>query len=629
MTWEEQWSDPETVAKWLRPSVWVEEVCAGLSPPLRGLDLGCGPGRHTVFLASRGFEAWGAELTQAGAQLCRDALRRSGLRGSVVRSNMSNLPFGAETFDLVVAYNVIYHTTRRGMREVIEEIARILRPGGRFLVTLKTPEEWVYGQGEEIEPDTFLRDRKGLPIHFCREAEIPGLFDGFDLVSKRYLARTKEIPGKGERRLARWLLVLRKPGPVPASGNGGPRRATESPLSPEEARAREVGLVLARLEDRKEVAGRLATALGTPSLADKKFGIAWKKVRRDEGRIEALLRPRREEKPLVYVRWPEERRAGAPGRLGWDDGMLFQLFPQDEALPGLAAALDEERISRWIRSLGRDPGSAVRARVLRYKPGKRCVVEYEPVDGGKGWVGKVYPADLGAQVFRKWKALHGAFDGEAPLPEPIALDESISLLLAARLEGKALLEDERESRLDGFRRAGRLLARLHAVGPLSELPERTLEEESLRARGAGEKLAVAAGVLAPAALSFAARLADGLSCLVARRTACHGEWDPGQVLFSDRGAWMFDLDNARNAHPALDLGSFAANLERLWFCAPEETADAERAFLAGYRDGGGEVDADALRLYRDVKRLRIALTLARRRGPRWERRLARLLSTPS
>jgi SAM-dependent methyltransferase len=178
---------------------------------MRALDLGCGPGRHAVYLASRGFDAYASDFTEEAVMLCRQALAEGGLKGEVQVADMARLPYPGAFFDLIVAYNVVYHTTRAGMKDVLAGLSRILKPGGSLLVTLKTPEEWVFGRGKEIEPDTFLREGKGVPIHFAREEEISDLLSPFEITSKEYHRRTKQIPGRGQRTHARWMIVARKP----------------------------------------------------------------------------------------------------------------------------------------------------------------------------------------------------------------------------------------------------------------------------------------------------------------------------------------------------------------------------------------------------------------------------------
>ena len=121
---------------------------------------------------------------------------------------MSEIPYPDRFFNLFIAYNVVYHTTLNAMKHLIHLIHRKLRSGGYFFVTLKSTEEWIYGQGKEIEKNTFFRPRKGVPVHFSTEEEIGILFKDFDLVSKEYRNYVNETTKK---RHAIWEILLRKP----------------------------------------------------------------------------------------------------------------------------------------------------------------------------------------------------------------------------------------------------------------------------------------------------------------------------------------------------------------------------------------------------------------------------------
>jgi len=120
---------------------------------------------------------------------------------------MTEIPYPDGFFDLVIAYNVIYHTTFGGMKDLVQTVHRKLRPGGYFFVTLKSSEGWLYGQGVEIEKNTFLRSGKGVPVHFSTEDEIETLFGDFDLVAKKYRCYLSEST---QKRHASWRIVLRK-----------------------------------------------------------------------------------------------------------------------------------------------------------------------------------------------------------------------------------------------------------------------------------------------------------------------------------------------------------------------------------------------------------------------------------
>src|SRR5438876_171907 len=93
--------------------------------------------------------------------------------------------------------------------EMVVQLARTLtihgklRPGGHFFVTLKSTEGWLYGEGIEIEKNTFLRPGKGVPVHFSTEDEIETLFGNFDLVEKKYRCYAAKA---SQKRHASWKI---------------------------------------------------------------------------------------------------------------------------------------------------------------------------------------------------------------------------------------------------------------------------------------------------------------------------------------------------------------------------------------------------------------------------------------
>jgi SAM-dependent methyltransferase len=54
----------------------------------------------------------------------------------LVHGEMSTLPFGADRFDAITAYHAVFHVERDRHPEVYTAFARVLRPGGRLLMTL-------------------------------------------------------------------------------------------------------------------------------------------------------------------------------------------------------------------------------------------------------------------------------------------------------------------------------------------------------------------------------------------------------------------------------------------------------------------------------------------------------------
>ena len=110
-------------ARWKRTLIALARVQRGE----RALDLTCGTGDIAFAAAANGARVVGLDITHRMLQL---AARKSAT-AALVAGDMTSLPFGPRTFDLV--------TTGYGLRNVpdlntaIDEIARVLRPGGRLL----------------------------------------------------------------------------------------------------------------------------------------------------------------------------------------------------------------------------------------------------------------------------------------------------------------------------------------------------------------------------------------------------------------------------------------------------------------------------------------------------------------
>ncbi len=109
-----------------------------IRPHDRVLDLCCGHGRHLEALAKRNIRATGIDLS---LPLLKEALVRG--NGALLRADMRKLPFAADAEGFSVLLNFFtsfgYFQEENDNLAVIEEIARVLRPGGRFLLDLMNP----------------------------------------------------------------------------------------------------------------------------------------------------------------------------------------------------------------------------------------------------------------------------------------------------------------------------------------------------------------------------------------------------------------------------------------------------------------------------------------------------------
>lgn len=108
----------------------------------RVLDVGCGNGYILSHFAQYGAHTTGIDLTARGVGLSSRRFQLERLQGDFVQGNAEELPFETDCFDLVLSMGVLHHTPNT--QRAVQEIYRVLRPGGLFLIMLYHKNSIVY-----------------------------------------------------------------------------------------------------------------------------------------------------------------------------------------------------------------------------------------------------------------------------------------------------------------------------------------------------------------------------------------------------------------------------------------------------------------------------------------------------
>jgi SAM-dependent methyltransferase len=147
----------------------------GLAPPARLLDLCCGQGRHAVPLAQLGYRVTGLDLSRPLLARAAAFAAGQGQRVGLVEADMRRLPFADASFDAVLnLFNAFGYLEDDAQDElVLGEVARVLRPGGRFLQELANREaqvrDWHGSDVQRTDGGLVVLQERALDLRSSRQ----------------------------------------------------------------------------------------------------------------------------------------------------------------------------------------------------------------------------------------------------------------------------------------------------------------------------------------------------------------------------------------------------------------------------------------------------------------------------
>jgi ubiquinone/menaquinone biosynthesis C-methylase UbiE len=176
---------------------------------LKILDIGCGAGRHTIFLAQEGFQTYACDISENGMKCLKEELKVKNLSATVVKSDMEKILFPDDFFDGVLSYGVFYYNDSKGYENALSEMQRVLKKGGKAFVFTRTIDDYRYGKGANIEKNTFVLDiadtnEKGMKMHFLDRGEINRKFSQFENV---IVEKTETTFANLEKKNSDWIII--------------------------------------------------------------------------------------------------------------------------------------------------------------------------------------------------------------------------------------------------------------------------------------------------------------------------------------------------------------------------------------------------------------------------------------
>ena len=156
------------------------------------LDMGCGLGRHSLLFAKNGFDVTAMDISEEALSFLKEEAVKQVLNISCINANMESMPFPDNSFDCIFAMHSAGHADTEGMHRIMNEIKRVLKPGGVILITLCSKETWAYAESglPKVDANTVIKTdgpEQGVPHFFVDKNDIENLFEGFELITVRHI----------------------------------------------------------------------------------------------------------------------------------------------------------------------------------------------------------------------------------------------------------------------------------------------------------------------------------------------------------------------------------------------------------------------------------------------------------
>ena len=176
----------------VRRNIFLYFIKKNVQSDSRIFDFGCGSGYLVGELQRRGFNAWGMDFE-------KEAIDYG------INSGVNNLALGTgdkinhpdASFDLVTAFDVLEHIDNE--KPVVDELARILKPGGKMIITVPAY-MWLWGVQDEVSHHFRRYTLGSLMEVFKKVAELK-------IIRKTYYVTLLFLPIAIVRLFSRWFNI--------------------------------------------------------------------------------------------------------------------------------------------------------------------------------------------------------------------------------------------------------------------------------------------------------------------------------------------------------------------------------------------------------------------------------------
>ncbi|MFH1699438.1 MAG: class I SAM-dependent methyltransferase [Candidatus Zixiibacteriota bacterium] len=171
------------------PKLLINLIDSEKIKPGKIVDLGCGAGNYSIWLAQNRFDVTGIDISSEAILYAKKQAEKSGTKCQFFARNLlGDLKEFHNGFDLAMDWEVLHHIFPKDRPKYIENVFKLLKANGQYFSVCFSEEDKSFGTSEKYR-ETPL----GTTLYFSSELELRELYKPFFNIIEM---NTVEIPGK-------------------------------------------------------------------------------------------------------------------------------------------------------------------------------------------------------------------------------------------------------------------------------------------------------------------------------------------------------------------------------------------------------------------------------------------------
>lgn len=171
--------------------------------PCRAVDIGCGAGNYSVYLARQGFDVTGIDLAPTAIKHAQLNARRHHLHCTfLVNDMLSGIPGGIKKFDFALEWGVLHGIQPEERETFVGHVAELLNPGATYLAVCFHETDVNFGGSGK-----YRKTRFGHTLYFSSKEELELLYQPlFEILDNRLI----DIGGDPMPHRANYILMKKR-----------------------------------------------------------------------------------------------------------------------------------------------------------------------------------------------------------------------------------------------------------------------------------------------------------------------------------------------------------------------------------------------------------------------------------